>query len=149
MTQIAKPDNRGMSLVEVLISLVVTLVLFLALMQTALVSINVNTRNALRDEAVTVAEARMTQLRNLDFNDLELQQTGGVPITEDQTDPLYRRKIKNISSPDGDFFQYTGTREVIDLGGLNADNKQVNITITWQWQGETYNHTVSTVVRRR
>lgn len=53
--QIAMPNKEGMTLVEVLIAMVVLLLVSLALMQTALVSIDANMRNVLRDEAVSVA----------------------------------------------------------------------------------------------
>lgn len=49
------PNKEGMTLVEVLIAMVVLLLVSLALMQTALVSIDANMRNVLRDESVSVA----------------------------------------------------------------------------------------------
>ncbi len=47
-----------------MIALVVLLVVSLALMQTALVSIDANMTNILRDEAVGIAEMRMNEARN-------------------------------------------------------------------------------------
>ncbi|MEK6691226.1 MAG: type II secretion system protein [Nitrospirota bacterium] len=47
--------SQGLTLVEVLIAMVILLLVSLALMQTALVSIDANMRNVLRDEAVSVA----------------------------------------------------------------------------------------------
>ncbi len=52
-----------------MIAFVVLLFVFLALMQTALVSIDSNMRNVLRDEAVRVAEERMNAHRNVPFDD--------------------------------------------------------------------------------
>ncbi len=41
-------------------------------MQTALVSIDSNMINVLRDEAVSIAEMRMNELRNRPFDDFDL-----------------------------------------------------------------------------
>ena len=60
-------NNKGMTLVEVLVALLISLLVFLALMQTALVSIDANMRNVLRDEAVRIAEMRMYIIRNTPY----------------------------------------------------------------------------------
>ena len=67
MEQIVKLNKRGMSLVEVMIALLVMLLVFFALMQTALVGIDSNMLNSLRSEAVNVAEMRMNEARNEPF----------------------------------------------------------------------------------
>ena len=58
----------GFTLVEVLISMVVLLLVSLALMQTALVSIDSNMMNILRDEAVGIAEEEMNEARGVSFS---------------------------------------------------------------------------------
>lgn len=70
MPQTVFKDKKGLTLVEVLISLLITLILFLALMQSVLLSVNMNNKNQLRDEAVNVAEERMRELRSQDFDTL-------------------------------------------------------------------------------
>ena len=62
-----KQNNEGVSLVEVMIALVVMLLVFFALMQTALVGIDANTQNSLRSAAVNIAEIRMNEVRNTPF----------------------------------------------------------------------------------
>ncbi len=52
-------DKKGVSLVEVMIALVVLLLVMTGLLQSALLSIDHNLRNVLRDEAVKIAEQRM------------------------------------------------------------------------------------------
>ena len=52
MEQLAWPDEKGLTLVEVMIALLVMLLVSLALMETALLSIGSNMRNIIRDEAV-------------------------------------------------------------------------------------------------
>ncbi len=124
-------DKTGLTLVEVLIALVVVLVVFLALMQTALVSIDSNMRGVLRDEAVGIAEDRMNGARNQPFDSL----AAGI------SSETVLRKIRNITN-----FPYALTRTVTDL---NTDNKQVDIRVQWTWKGETYTHSISTILRRQ
>jgi len=122
-------DKRGLTLVEVLISLVVLLLVFLALMQTALVSIDSNMINVLRDEAVNVAEDQMNIARNLPF--ANLVNLGPSAVT---------RNLRNIPN-----FSYNVTRTITNI---NADTTQVAIAVTWTWKGNPYNHTISTILRR-
>jgi len=130
-------DKKGLTLIEVMISLVVLLLVFLALLQTALVSIESNMTNVLRDEAVNIAEEQMNIARNTPFNNLA--------GTTDVSPPA--RSIRNIVA-----FTYTVTRTVTELKANNI--KQVDITVTWDWKDKTlangteYKHTISTVLRR-
>jgi prepilin-type N-terminal cleavage/methylation domain-containing protein len=137
-------NKKGLSLVEVMIALVIVLLVFLALMQTALVSIESTTVNILRDEAVSIAEMTMNELRNRPFDDFDLNGTlDPDPLTINQT---INRSIKNISN-----FPFN-TETIIDT--LNADNKQITITVTWEWKDKTiangnpYTHRITTIRRR-
>ena len=52
-------NEKGVTLVEVLIALVILLLVFIGLTQSALLSIDGNIRNLLRDEAIRIADERM------------------------------------------------------------------------------------------
>ena len=125
------PDKKGMILVEVMIALVVLLIVSLALMQTALVSIDANMTNILRDEAVSIAEMRMNQARNIPFDTL-VSDGADIPIT---------RNVRNIMG-----FTYT-TRMTVN--NLNLDNRQIDITVGWAWKGQNYTHNITTILRRQ
>jgi type IV pilus assembly protein PilV len=114
-----------------MIALVVLLLVSLALMQTALVSIDSNMTNILRDEAVSIAEMRMNEARNTPFDSL-VSDGADIPIT---------RNVRNITGG----FPYT-TRMTVN--NLNTDNRQVDITVGWIWKGENYTHSITTIVRR-
>jgi prepilin-type N-terminal cleavage/methylation domain-containing protein len=128
-------NKKGFTLVEVMIALVVMLIVFLALMQTALVGIDSNMINILRDEAVSIAEMRMNEARNQPFDSLVTT----LPET-------VSRNFRNITN-----FRYTVTRTVTSRG---TDNKQIDITIRWEWKektvanGNPYTHSISTILRR-
>src|SRR5512142_49616 len=70
MERIALSNNKGMSLIEVMIALLILAIVSLALMQTALLGMKENLRNAIRDEAVNVADQRMNELRETQYDDL-------------------------------------------------------------------------------
>ncbi len=131
--RIAMLNKKGLTLVEVMIALVIVLLVFLALMQTALVGIDSNTRNALRDEAVSIAEMKMNEARNILFDTL---------LAGTTTEPPVNRNFRSTN------VRFTVTRTVTNL---TTDNKQINITVTWEWKektvanGNPYTHSISTI----
>jgi prepilin-type N-terminal cleavage/methylation domain-containing protein len=146
MEQRVLKNNKGLTLVEVLIAMVVFLLVSLAMMQTALVGIDSNTITLLRDEAVNVAEQRMNQARNVPFASL-VSDTSDVPIV---------RNVRNIAGG----VNYTTRVAVTELdgdGNLGTDDanaKQINVTTTWEWRDKTvangnpYTHRISTIRKR-
>ncbi len=58
VSQNKNQGSRGVSLVEVMISLVILLIVSMGLIQASLLSVDVNIRNELRDEAVRIASER-------------------------------------------------------------------------------------------
>jgi prepilin-type N-terminal cleavage/methylation domain-containing protein len=127
-------NNKGLTLVEVLIAMVVFLLVSLAMMQTALVGIDSNMINVLRDEAVRIAEENMISARNTPF-DILLTDT---PVT-------VSRDFKNKKD-----FPYRVTRTVTDHG---LNNKEINIVVRWDWKDQTiangnpYTHSITTILR--
>jgi type II secretory pathway pseudopilin PulG len=115
-----------MTLVEVLMALIIVLIVSLALLQTALLGIDSNMRNVLRDEAVRVAEEDMGVVRNAPFASIA-NSTSSV-----------NRDVRKAD------LTYTVTRTV---NTLNASNKQVDVSVGWTWKGENYIHRISTIVR--
>ena len=83
LLQTALKNKKGLTLVEVMISLVVLLLVFLALLQTALVSIDSNMTNVLRDEAVNIAEEQMNIARNIDYDSLPAGTTDVSPPVQE------------------------------------------------------------------
>jgi prepilin-type N-terminal cleavage/methylation domain-containing protein len=130
LLQTVLKNKEGLTLIEVMIALVVLLLVFLALMQTALVSIDSNMINVLRDEAVNIAEERMNNARNAPFD--TLASLPAAPVS---------RNIRNVSN-----FQYSVVRTV---SALNIDSRQVVITVSWNWKARPYVHTISSILRKR
>ena len=145
MDQFALLNKKGFTLIEVMIALVVLLLVSLALMQTALVGIDSNMRNVLRDEAVGIAEMRVNEARNLPFTptvDNLISDTGSLagancPTGFPATGVLIQRNLKNITN-----FDFCTNRAVTPFG---TDTKQINITVGWRWKGEGYTHSIATI----
>ena len=154
MRQTALRDKKGFTLVEVMIALVVLLLVFLALMQTALVSIDSNMKNNLRDEAANIAGMRMEQARNLRYTQsTDNLASDTVPFTAVEladcsatlaalvNGEVVPRAFRNIPT-----FNFC-TNRTVDV--IDTNTKRVTISVGWKWRGEDYNHSIRTIVRRQ
>lgn len=134
-------NKRGVSLVEVMIAMVISLLVFFAVMQTALVGIDANMRNVLRDEAVNIAEMRLREARSIPFASLET----GNAVVED----VVTRDIRKVAS-----YQFTVETEVKEIDGNqntdtdDGDIRRARVDVTWQWKGQTFRHTATTIRKR-
>ena len=160
MQRTVLPNNlkskEGLTLVEVLIALVIFLFLSLALMQTALMSIDSNMVGALRDEAVRIAEERMNEARSYPFyssNDvLSTISDGALPAgcsagfsAQFANGVIISRPVRSISN-----FNFCTNRTVTPLpSALNPSSAQVGVTVGWQWKGQDYVHSISTLIMRQ
>ncbi len=133
MGQTALRNNRGMTLIEVLIAMVILLIAALAMLQTSALSIHTNVANSLRDEAGGVAEGTMNQIRNIPF--ASLTDTGAAGAAE----PTVERKHRAGS------VSYAVRRIVRDI---SADAKQVTVTVTWTYKGKSSTHSITSIRRR-
>lgn len=133
----------GFTLVEVMIAMVLSLIIFLALMQTSLISMEHNTRNALRDEAVGIAGMRMEDARNLSFTNLvdDTASLAGAdcPSGFSATGVLVERNVRSVTG-----FDFCTNREV---DTIDSGTRRVTITVGWKWKGQGFTHAVSTVMR--
>ena len=146
-------NNKGFTLVEVMVAFVILLFVSLAMMQLGLVSIGSNITNILRDEAVSIADQRLNDLMSEASNanswgnptqDANLQANG--PVTENVAGPAnpFRRSFRLLT------VDYIITRTITDLETDLVKGplvKQINITVSWTWKGQTPTHSVTSIVR--
>ena len=161
-------NNKGLTLVEVMIALSVFLLVFMGLFQTALLSIEHNMKNILRDEAVNIAAARVEEAKSIPFDNVvpnpkvcslsnnlctvddECPQSGdtcGTPTTVVLSSCAVTnysmgtlRNFRNISN-----FSF-GTE--ITVNDLDTDTKQIDVEVAWEYKNECYTHNVTTLRRR-
>jgi len=132
-------NNGGMTLVEVLVAMAIVFIVFLGMSSAGLVVLDQNIKNSQRDEAVSVAEMEMQQVRNTPF----------VAIANDSH--IVYRQIRGMN------IGYAVQRTVANPNGTtpatDPNNRRVTINVTWNRiennQTRSYNHTVLTIVRSR
>lgn len=147
-------SKKGVSLVEVMIALIVLLLVFMGLMQTALMSIDHNMRNILRDEAVSIGSASMEEVRSEPFDTI-VSDTAAIPSGADcpstfTTGERIQRNMRNMTK---DFCINLTCRDLDNtkdcvLNDSTCNNKQLNIRVIWKWKGEDYLHSFTTLRRR-
>jgi len=124
-----RSNESGFTLVEVMVSLVVLILVFLGLMQGALLAIDSNMQGMLRKDAVEIGAAQMQAARDVPFATL----AGSPPVTTTTT----RTYRNNVS------VTFTATRTVTTL---DANNLEVSVVVTWLWRGQTYTCNASTII---
>jgi prepilin-type N-terminal cleavage/methylation domain-containing protein len=132
--RIATLNKKGFTLDEVVVALLVLLLVSLALMQTALVSIDTNMRNLLRDEGVRIADEIMGDTKAVPFENLNgdglWYQWAPWPMT--------------VELRNGADIPYYPWRMVTDL---DESNKRVNVWVSWQYKNGWELHNFTTIVR--
>jgi Tfp pilus assembly protein PilV len=123
-----------MTLIEVLVAMAIVFIVFLGMSSAGLVVLDQNIKNSQRDEAVSVAEMEMQQVRNIPF----------ATIANDNH--IVYRQIRGLN------VGYTVARTVA-VPGADPNNRLITISVTWtrieNSQTRSYNHTVLTIVRSR
>ena len=108
-----------------MISLVILLVVAMAVMQMGIVSMGENVKNAMRDEAVSVAEMRLSQFRNLPFDNATLNATAGIP------DGTINRSVRGAVIP----FNLTRI-----ISNVDTNTKLITERVDWQIKQTNYSH---------
>ncbi len=153
-----KINKAGVTLVEVMISMVILLVVFMGLIQASLLSINHNMRNSARDEAVRIGAESMARLRSFNYNCGELDSTANVPLINGSYNPadnyancgrtaaVPSDQKTAMNTPTGSFrnlsITYTVTKtvdwlEVVVAPKTQPNAKRLMIRVEWIYPGET------------
>ena len=121
--------DKGYTLVEVLIALLLFALVFTGLLNSSLLVMNTNLENLLRDEAASVADQQMAVLRSTPFNSIPA-------IVTTITDTRSVRGWTNVP------FTITQT-----VNQLDANNKSVTIQVSWTKNGQNRLQTYVTLLR--
>lgn len=125
-------NNRGFTLIEFLVAIVILLVGMLGLLQSVNIALEHNMLNQLRNEAVAVADEAMSRELAKPF-DL-VSTTGGTGMSERT---VQRRVLTG-------FKNYSVTRSGVDMD----NSKQVTIDVRWHHKRTGYSHTMHGVISR-
>lgn len=140
-------DSRGVTLVEVTISLLVLLIVFAGLMQASLLAIDTNLRNEVRDEAVRIAAGYMNLERSAAWSGL-------APTVPDCTADPSVKPWPNLGVVD---LNYRNTIRagffVVSrcISELDDYSRQVGIQVSWtdMKTGEHLSHTIFSNLRNK
>ncbi len=120
--------EKGFTIVEALVSLVILAIILLGLLAGVLKSYEIVIRNQIRDEAIKTAQEILEDLRNRDFDNLP---TSLDPIT---------RQIRSYS--------VTLTPNITITDIVRGQVKKISLTINWNYKGKSYSYKTETLIRR-
>jgi hypothetical protein len=126
-----------MTLIEVLMALVITFIIFIGLSGSGIFVMNENIKNSMRDEAVSVAGMELEQARNTPFDNLYSDRGTTKNL------PTVTRLLRGLT------VDYGVRRTVTEL---DLDNLQVTVNVAWTRKESnrtlSYNENFATIVRR-
>lgn len=136
-----------------MIALVVLLFVFMGLLQAALLGIDSNMRNILRDEAVNITAMSMEEARSMPFDSVVSDTatiSGAVCPSTFTKGELLQRNLRNMTK---DFcvnlscWDLEHSKDCV-LNDSTCNTKRINVRVIWNWKGEDYIHSATTVRRR-
>ena len=137
-----KKDRKGFTLIEVMVSLVVSMMLVFGIYSLVMYSLHITADNKFYVEALEIANQKMEQIRNLSYNDVGTisgSPAGVIPDYEYSVRGRYTiyTSIQFYDDP------YDGTLEdIIDTDDIFIDYKIVTIKVFWNGKFGDKNITV-------
>ncbi len=125
--------QAGVSLVELMVAVVILLFVSLAMMQTALMSIESNVRNDLRAEGTRIAERSTVELRNLTAEERGEIANSGASQTGIINSMIRSREVS---------FNIENTLTLRP----NTDFVSVQVFVEWEWKSAFYNTSIETLM---
>lgn len=121
--------QRGFTLIEVLVSIVILMVGLLGMFQTVNLALNKNIENQLRQKAVAVAEQQLNSLKGRSFSNITGNTSSVVQVASGSA-------FKNVSVQ----------RQINDLAVSNSKTKQISIRVWWNYRGKPYEHQTASAI---
>lgn len=126
-------NNRGFSLIEVMVAFVILIIGLLGLLQAVNVAMLHNLQNQMREEAVSIASSVVHEMRNRPFG------TAPNPVYE-----VSSKKIRGVNA------KYSVLEAVEDAStGVTVVSHKYQVKVDWQLKGQTFTHTAVTVRSNR
>lgn len=142
--QISPCNDRGFSLIEVMVAILVTVVAMFGLLSAVEVASVQNLQNQLRDEAIQVAEAEMNHWRAVPYGMISSCRTTPSNAACSETPARYRYAPRTVSGKlRGSGNPYTVSRSTI----MTSDGGAVDlgVRVRWTFKNISTSHEVHTV----
>ncbi len=133
--------NKGFTLIEVMISMVILAFILLGLLAGIMVEKRNVIKAAMRDESVQIAKKIINDFRNQRFASLASVCSGGCNPESTNSSCIVKRRIRN------NIVKFGKTVSVSQ--GPNPDIKLLSVTICWKINGKTYSYNSSTILRQQ
>lgn len=140
MEPFVNSNNRGFTLVEVLVAFVILTIGLLGLLQVINVAINQTLATQLRNEAVLIADDFMMRERSKIFENISCSECPGTPAKY-----LINRNMKLVLK------NYSVTKTVTELttgDDGSAKSKEIALNISWKHKAQRYQHSLSTIISK-
>lgn len=118
-------NSKGFSLIEVLTAIAILIISMLGVLNTMVVAIDHNLSNILRDEAVSIAQQQMNELRNQAFESLS---SGSTSVTRN-----FRKLTKTYT------VQWTAS-------SLSTNSIAIEVVVSWTFSGLNHQHSITSVI---
>lgn len=129
MTEHFKKNNKGFTLIEFLVAIVIIMVGLLALLQSVNIAISHNLTTLFRNQAVMLADERMTLEKTKPFDCIS-------------TTTISSSMLLNVNNA---FKNYS----VVKIGSsMTTNTKSIEIDVVWKHKGTRYIHTISSLVSK-
>lgn len=137
-------NERGFTLVEVMVAIMILTVGMLGLLETLNVSIQQNMKNQFRDEAVRIGARSMTELRGKGFTAgfFGYSSTSDGKFYATQFVPTTLRGAQKV-------FTVERSTSHLATDQFGPTSEQLNVTVKWAFRNQSSVHRIVTVVARQ
>jgi len=144
MELLANTDsNKGFTLVEFMIALVIMTVGLLGLLQTVNFAIHHNINNQLRQESAMLADECMNLEKAKPFDRISTMSSMPTPVADALEPTKYVRRSATDRVINGAFRNYS----VIKTNTVTTTlTKTVDIRVGWRYKQDRFNHSISSLV---
>jgi type IV pilus assembly protein PilV len=135
--RISPQNNRGFTLVELMMAIMITVVGLMGLLQAVNVAMEHNLKSQLRDEAVLIGEQQMGALKAMRFGQVAASSTGKV-------DSRLRGGFTQFYTVKSESTTWSAPPDQPDV----PDAKLLIVTVTWTYKGITNTHEVRSTISK-
>jgi type IV pilus assembly protein PilV len=128
--------NSGFTLIEVMMAILILIIGMLGLLQAINLTMEVNLRNQVREEAVYVGAKVMNEMRGRGFDNISVASTP----TQTCTYPTYQvpSRLRGVSRT----YDVTRSSRVLSTVDSKPVTKELTVTVAWSYKGVTYQNRV-------